>query len=184
MSVKPPLRSFASLLWTCESLLFWWQQSSGQNFCALKCSLFLEQVVFLSVLLSIPLEGSVSFSPFHPAGERSLLLSIAASPKLSLPFFLWVSAFQVHYSSVPACRLPALGLVALAARLAFLLKLPQLAAADPDGSRFSWQWRSNAFSLILSVGRIADLLHLLFLRPFKKRCPQGICVARCPLLWG
>lgn len=29
--VKAPLRRFASPLWACETLAFWWQQSSGQN---------------------------------------------------------------------------------------------------------------------------------------------------------
>lgn len=152
--------------------------------------------VFFSVPLSIPLEGSVSCSllsiPLESKACCSLLPLPLLSPKLSLPFFLWASAFQVCYSSVSACRLPALILDALAARLAFLLKLSQLAAADPGRSHFSWQWRGNAFSLVLSTGSIADPLCLLpdvLLRLFKKQCLQGVWpIASCfggeLFVWG
>jgi len=75
-------------------------------------------------------------------------------------------------------------------RLAFLLKLPCLAAADPDGSCSSWQWRGNAFSLVLNTGCTADPLCLLpgvrpwsLLRP-SKRCLQGTRVAHCLLFGG
>lgn len=107
-------------------------------------------------------------------------------PKNSLAFLPVGFSFSGSLQFCP-CRLPALSLGALAARLAFLLKLPQLTAADPDGSHFSWQWRGTAFPVALNPGSSADPLSLLpcvLLRPFKKRCPQGIWVACCLLLWG